>query len=56
MRSFLYISSRKASTDKGTDGERTNAKKQVWMKKTEQLQIGAVDQCKEYGFHMASEA
>ena len=33
LRNFLYSSSRKASTDEGTNAERTNAKKQVWMKK-----------------------
>ena len=29
-----------------------NVKKQVWMKKIEQLQIGELDQCREDGFHM----
>ena len=43
LRSFLYNSLRKANTDEGTNVERTDAKKQVWMKKTEQLQIGEVD-------------
>ena len=43
MRIFLYSSSRKASTYEGTNVERTNAKKKVWMKKTEKLQIGEVD-------------
>ena len=53
MRIFLYNSSRKANTDEGTSVERTDAKKQVWMKKTEQLQIGEVDQSREDSFHMA---
>ena len=35
MRRISYSSSRKASTDEGTNVERTDAKKQVWMKKTE---------------------
>ena len=51
MRSF----SRKASKDEGTNAEMADAKKQVWMKKTEQLQIGKVDQSREDGFNMASE-
>ena len=55
MRKFLYSSSRKAITNEGTTVERTNAKKQVWMKKTKQLQIGEVDQSREDGFHMASQ-
>ena len=52
MKSFLYNSSRKASTDEGTNDERKNAKKQVWMKKTEKLHIGEVDQCREDGYHV----
>ena len=34
LRSFLYNSSRKTSTYEGINTERTNAKKQVWIKKT----------------------
>ena len=56
MRSFSYKSSRKSSTDEGINAERTNAKKQVWMKKTEQLHIEEVDQFRENGCHMASQA
>ena len=56
MRSFSYRSSKKANKDEGTDGEKTNAKKQVWMKKTEQLQRREVDQCRENDCHMASQA
>ena len=56
MRSFLYISSRKDSTDEGSNSQSTTAKKQVWMRKTEQLQIGEVDQSKEDGFHMEIQA
>ena len=41
MRRFSYNSSRKDSTNEGTNEgtnvERTDAKKQIWMKKTEQL-------------------
>ena len=55
LRSFPYNSSGKANTDEGTNAERTDAKKQVWMKKTEQLQIGEVDQSREDGCHMASQ-
>ena len=40
MGSLSYSSTRKANKDEGTNAERTNAKKQVWMKKTEQLHIG----------------
>ena len=54
MRSFLYNSSRNSNIDEGTTDERTDTKKQVWMKKTEQLQIGEVDQSREDGCHMAS--
>ena len=43
------------NTDKGTNAERTDVKKQVWMKNTKQLQIGEVDQSREDGFHMASQ-
>ena len=49
---FLYNPSRKASTDEGTNAKRIDSKKQVWMKKTEQLQIGEVDQSREDGFHV----
>ena len=35
MRSFLYNSSSKASINEGKNAERTDGKKQVWMKKTE---------------------
>ena len=52
LRIFLYRSSRKTSTDEGINVERTDAKKQVWMKKIEKLYIGEVDQSKEDGFHM----
>ena len=52
MRSFLYNSSRKSNTHEGTNVERTNAKKQVWMKKTEKLHIGEVDQSREDGYHV----
>ena len=55
MKIFLYNSSRKSNTDEGTNTERKNAKKQVWMRKTEQLQIGEVDQSREDGCHMASQ-
>ena len=37
VRSFLYISSTKANTDEGSNAQSTDAKKQVWMGKTEQL-------------------
>ena len=43
MRNFLYSSSRKASTNEGTNVPRTDVKKQLWMRKIEQLQIGEVD-------------
>ena len=56
MRSFLYKSSRKTSTDEGINVKRTDAKKQVWMKKSERLQIGEVDQIKEDGFNMTRKA
>ena len=55
LTSFLYFSSRKASTAEGTNAERTDAKKKEWMKKTEQLQIGEVDQSREDGYHIASQ-
>ena len=42
-------------TDEGTNAERTDAKKQVWMKKTEQIQIGEINQSREDGCHMASQ-
>ena len=35
LRSFPYSSSRKASTNEGTNAQRTDAKKKVWMRKTE---------------------
>ena len=44
MRRFSYNSSRKASTYEGTNVERTNEKKKIWMKKTEQIHIGEVEQ------------
>ena len=56
LRSFPYNSSGKSSTDEWTNVERTDVKKQVWMKKTEKLQIGETDQCKEDCCHMASQA
>ena len=34
---FLYNSSRKTSTDEGSNAQSTDSKKQVWMRKTEQL-------------------
>ena len=55
MRRISYSSSRKASTDEGINTERIDAKKQVWMKNTEQLQIGEVDQSRDDGCHMASQ-
>jgi len=55
VRSFLYGSSRKASTDEGSNAQSMDAKKLVWMRKTKQLQIGEVDQTKEDGCHMASQ-
>ena len=55
MSRISYNSSRKASTDEGTNTKRTKAKKQVWMKKTEQLQIGEVDQSREDGCHLESQ-
>jgi len=55
VRSFLYSSSRKANTDEESNAQSTDAKKQVWMRKTEQLQIGEVDQSREDGCHMASQ-
>ena len=55
LRIYLDNSSRKASTNKGTNAQRTDAKKQVWMRKTEQLQIGEVNQSREDGCHMASQ-
>ena len=55
MGSFSYKSTRKTNKDEGTNVERTNAKKNVWMKKTEQLQIREVVQSREDGFHMASQ-
>ena len=56
LRSFLYSSSRKTSTNEEINIERTDAKKQVWMKKTKQLKIGEADQSREDGFHMESQA
>ena len=35
LKSYLDNSSRKANTNEGTNAQRTNAKKQVWMRKTE---------------------
>ena len=56
MRRLTYSSAKKTSKDnEGTDAQRTDAKKQVWMRKTEQLQIGEVDQSREDGCHMASQ-
>ena len=55
MRSFLFMSSRKSITDEGSNVERIDARKQAWIKKTEQLQIGEVDQRRDDGFHTASQ-
>ena len=49
---FLYRSSRKSSIDEGTNDERIDPKKQVWVKKAEQLQLGEVDQSWKDGCHM----
>ena len=46
LRRYLDNSSRKASTNEGTNAQRTDAMKQVWMRKTKQ-----VDQSREDGFH-----
>ena len=54
LRSYLDNSSRKASTNEGTNAQRKDSKKQVWMRKTEQLQIGEDDQSREDGCHMES--
>ena len=53
---FPYNSSRKANIDEGTNAKRIDVKKQEWMKKTKQLQIGEVDQSREDGIHMARQA
>ena len=53
MKIFSYGSSRKSNKDEGANAKRENSKKQVWMKKIEQLQIGEVDQRMKDGFHMA---
>ena len=53
MRIYLDNSSRKVSTTKGTNAQRTDVKKQVWMRKIEQVQIGEAYQSREDGFHMA---
>ena len=55
LRSFLYSSLREANTYEGTNVERIDAKKKVWMKKTEQLQIGEIDQSRKDGCHMESQ-
>jgi len=56
MRRLTYSSARKTSKDnEGTDAQKTDAKKQVWMRKTEQLQIRDSDQSREDGCHMASQ-
>ena len=55
LRSYLNNSSRKASTNEGTNAQRTDVKKQVWMRKIEQLQIGEADQSREDRCHMASQ-
>ena len=56
MRRLTYISTKKTIKDnEGTDAQRTDAKKQVWMRKTEQSQIGEADQSREDGCHMASQ-
>ena len=55
MMRISYNSSRKPKTDEEINTKRTNYKKQVWMKKTDMLQIGEVDQSRKDGFHMASQ-
>ena len=56
MRRLTYSSAKKTSKDyEGTDAQRIDAKKQVWMRKTEQLQIGEADQSREDGCPMASQ-
>ena len=56
MRRLTYSLAKKTSKDNdGTDTQRTDAKKQLWIRKTEQLQKGEVDQSREDGFHMASQ-
>ena len=56
MRRLTYSSAKKTSKDnEGTDVQRTDAKKQVWIRKTEQLQLGEDDQNRKDGCHMASQ-
>ena len=56
MRRLTYRSAKKTSKDyEGTDSQRTDDKKQVWIRKTEQLQLGEADQNREDGCHMASQ-
>ena len=56
MRRLTYSSAKKTSKDnEGIEAQRTDAKKQVWIRKTEQLQIGEADQSREDGCHMASQ-
>ena len=52
MRIFSYNSTRKDNTNEGENAERENAKKQVLMKNTGQIQIGEIDQSREDGFQM----
>ena len=56
MRRLTYSSAKKTSKDnEGTDAQRTDDKKHVWMRKTEQLQKGEAYQSREDGCHMASQ-
>ena len=56
MGSFSYNSTRKANKYEGTNDERKNSKKKVWMKSTDQLHIGETDQVRENDIHMASQS
>ena len=55
MRRLTYSSAKKTHKNNGENNEKMGAKKQVWMRKTEQLHIGEADQSREDGCHMVSQ-